>query len=219
MEQRPEYDVKGEFCWDGPSDWKRWCNQLPRILFLVKEPHGGYHPCEPIKSISGPFQLNIARWKYIIRDLYEHPDQCPKELDESDIKDKSQNNNDDIAIVEVKKKNEEWKRSDMKDILGYANRDQDLLREQIDLIDPHIVLCAFTIDAYGDYIYGNDDWQLLHSITEPKKARCFKHMNRLVIDYYHVSNPSGVKLLFDALCKLIMEGKVFSNFHWMKKIC
>ena len=119
----------------------------------------------------------------------------------------------DIALIEVKKLNEGRSTSDDKEINMYAKIDKDFIKEQIDLINPDIILCCYTGEAYADHLFIEDAWEKLISIS---KCNCYKDFNRLVIDFYHPSTRSDerAKELFDILCKMIKEGNVFKKFSW-----
>ncbi len=220
--ERPEYDTENanaEFCWDGPSNWNKWLKQKPKILFLAKEPHSGYQPCIDNKEISGVFNLNIARWKFAIKKICENSNETLSMPTDEGLRSWTENKNDDISIVEVKKKNADLKRSSNTDIMEYAKKDKDFLKEQIDLINPDIVLCCYTVESY-DIIYGNeytdDNIEKLVSI---EKVACWKHNNRLVIDFYHPSYwqyPQGVEGLFNLLCELLKNDLVLKRFDWNK---
>jgi hypothetical protein len=216
LEERPEYEGKEqEFTYDGISNFELWEKQEPKILFLVKESRQGFHPCLPNQKVSGKFGFNIARWKFVIKEFYKNPNTKPFYLEAEDMPD----NNDDIALVEIKKVNDENSNSNYNEILRYAENDSHFLKEQIELINPNIVFCCYTIDAYGNCIYGEKEetWNELYSISEPKKCKCFKHRNRLIIDFYHPSSRSDSMELFELLYKLLKEGNVFEKFNWSVK--
>lgn len=223
-EERPEYDTKGEFCWDGPSNWGKWTKQVPKILFLVKEPHSGYHPSTPSMEnpkISGKFCLNIARWKFAIRKLYENSNEIPAFPNVEDLRSWSENKIDDIAIVEVKKMNEEKKSSSNQEIIEYAKKDKEFLKEQIDLINPNIILCGNTFESYKT-IYDNDakmaeQLNYLWLDNAEIDAYVCSHRKRMIISFYHPSYRKSTEDLFELLCRVIKEGNVFDKFDWSKK--
>lgn len=129
-----------EFTWDGPSDWKKWEEQKPKILFLLKEAHSGFQPCIPNQKIENKTGRNISRWKNAIKLLFENSKDSPT-FHANNILNET---NDNIAIVEVKKLNEERPNSSYKVILDYAKNDKDLLKGQIDILDPQIIVCCNT---------------------------------------------------------------------------
>ncbi len=222
-EVHPEYEEEingvcvSEFSYDGIVNFEVWQYQKLKVLFLVKETHGSdkggcWHPSVRFERV-GIFGNNIARWNYLLKELFnkregiiEFPanDVLPKELD-------------DVAVVEIKKKSGKSS-SNNNQIIAYAERDKDFLREEIDLISPHIVFCGYTGEAYGDYIYGDEEWDKLKEVDG---RTCHKHRERLVIDFFHPSYAQvtdGSEYLWNTLYALLDNGKIFDNFEWGKKI-
>ena len=214
---RPEYEVEGKrFTIDGIADYDAWEKSKPKILFLLKENHDEeYEPCWGITVDSKPWSLNIARWRQILIELFRD---ISKEIS-FEIVDLPETI-DDIAMVEVKKLNEGKKVSSNSDIMKYAKRDNKFLKEQIDLINPQVVLCGNTGDFY-DIIYADDSSCKESERLSPdlSKCACWKYHDRLIIDFYHPSTRSDARAreLFEILCKIIKEENVFANFDWGKK--
>ncbi|MBS1666725.1 MAG: hypothetical protein JST58_05045 [Bacteroidetes bacterium] len=209
-----------EFTWDGivcsnEEEWNKWKNSPIKILFLLKETFGGYHPMNTATlNISKPFSYNIALWSYVIDTIFRER----KLLTEVPSIKKLKPDTTSIAIVEVKKCNQERSESVNSDIINYAKRDRSYLKEQIDLISPQVVFCCSTIDSY-DIIYEDSPEDIL--LAREGNVKCWKQSNnRLIVDFYHPSYnkfPGGPKALFDLLCKLLGNGSVYENFDWGKK--
>jgi hypothetical protein len=212
LKARPEYEEDNkEFTRDGISNFERWEKQEPKILFLLKEAWGGFIPLHPEQKIKGMFGINIARWKLVIKELYNNRDAEPVFMEAW----QRPEYNDDIAIVEVKKVDEEKTSSNINIINEFAVRDSAFLKEQIDLINPDIVFCCGTTDAYGNHIFGDDTWEQISSIFEPRPCHCYKHKNRLIIDFYHPTLiGTDPKMMVNLLGRLIKEGNVFDKFDW-----
>jgi hypothetical protein len=200
-----------EFTFDGPSDWFQYSQRHPKVLVLLKESQGdGWHPRQ--KCIMGRtrFSQNVTLWKYAIKTLYQNPatsTEFPGLL--------SIHNGDhsDIAFVEVKKLNQDNSTSDDNEIRTYATNDKELLKAQIALLDPHIVLCAGTIDSY-DAIY-DENYDPYIELSSNENCKCWQLCNRLVIDFVHPSYPgASPELLYHRLCSIITEGNVFKHFNW-----
>lgn len=217
--ERPDYSDNNniEFTYDGPANWEKWLVQKPKILFLMKEAHSGYHPCKHQEGINEKFILNITRWKFAIKGIYENPNDNITLPSDEDLRKWTDNKTDDIAIVEVKKKDDGSKSTAYSTIMKFAEQDKLYLKGQIDLINPDVILCGYTCDAYADHIYREDQWEELYKIESPKKCSLFKHKNRLVIDFYHPSPRYGHEVLFDLLFRLLTESKAFEKFDWGKK--
>lgn len=211
---RPEYDNESEgkrFSLDGIQNFDAWENSIPKILFLLKEnraPEDEWEPCQGINRDANPFSINITRWRQLIIDSYQ---KSPKEPSFSPLELPEHVN--DIAIIEVKKLNEGKGSSSYNDIRYYARKDRDFIREQIELINPDIIFCCSTGDFYGDDIYGDEQWEHL---VHDSRCDCYKHGNRLVIDFFHPSTRSGEKEkeLFDIINRMIRQAKVFEKFNW-----
>ena len=212
---------KNEFTWDGPSNWEKWENQLPKILFLLKEARAEFQPCVPNQIIENKTGRNMARWRFAIQKLYERPNvviQYPINTEEIE------NSFDNITIVEIKKINEGRGKSDTKEIINYARKDKDLLKEQIDALNPQIIICcgSGTSDAY-DLIY-DETYQINEELIQIGNKKCWNLNNRLVIDFYHPSTFPGYMeegaqdvQLFEMLRDMMNNGKIFENFTWNQK--
>ena len=160
-----------EFIWDGPSNWELYENSFPRIMCLVKESRNGYHPSHPNQKTNTKFMRNLARWSYLIREAFKSST-APTMPSNSEL-------------VEVKKINEENNFSNNNDLNKYAIDDRDFLKRQIDLIAPHVVLCANTLDFY-EAIY---DWTHLSDkrLISIGNTNCWFTDKRLVVGFYHPS--------------------------------
>lgn len=217
---RPEYSMLNGFTSDGPSNWDEWTQQKPRILFLLKEALDTFTPSESTQHDIGskPFGLNIAKWKFAIKKIYDNPNETLAFPSNDFIRNWSNNTNSDIAIVEIKKFDENKGTSERKIISKYAMNDSVFLKEQIKLINPQIILCCNTGDDYSNYLF-DEDYDSNKPLISDSKCKCFKDFNRLVIDFYHPStrNEKRAKELFEILCRMIIDGKVFDNFYWHDK--
>jgi hypothetical protein len=177
-------DIRGnvdEFIYDGPSDWALYYKSKPRIMFLLKESWGSHHPSQQGLKINTKHMINLARWKIAIENkinnkpcIFLKRESLPANLD-------------DVARVEIKKINTESKLSSNSDIKKYAINDKDYLREQIELINPQIIICCggsqLILDCY-DIIFEN------HIKNEKKISdSVWLSNNRIVLDFYHPSTP------------------------------
>lgn len=169
-----------EYVWDGPSNWELYENSFPKILFLVKESRNGYHPSIPLQKVNTKFMRNIARWSLIIDKAFEQ-NELPTMPSNSDLRDF----NDSVAIMEVKKINQENISSTSKDLNEFAFEDREFLKRQIKIINPHVILCAGTLDCFDiihDYKY--ESHQKLFSIENTSVWLVDK---RIIIGFKHPS--------------------------------
>jgi hypothetical protein len=205
-------DENKKFTWDGivaqnEEEFDLWLNSKEKILFLVKEAHGDYEPSIPA-DIERKFNLNLARWKYLIEG-YATNGEIPNFPADEILKGK----NTGIAIVEVKKYDEGKKVSSNEEILYYAKRDAKFLREQIELIKPTIIVCCGTYGAYEDGIYLNEADNIKHihyanwKESENVHASICTHRDRTILHFYHPSYSKSPKVLYDLMGELLSHKK------------
>jgi hypothetical protein len=117
---------------------------------------------------------------------------------------------DSIAYVNVKKQCDNLTKSNDRDILNYGYRDADLLREQIEMINPDVIFCSSTTFKVYNHLYPAD----INSVNHI----CHKHHNRLVLNFYHPSYfqiRGGRETLFNILNSALTEnGSILSQFDW-----
>lgn len=206
-----EEEGKGELTWDGPSNWDLWESQKLKIMFLVKEARQGAHPCVPNQSIEGKFPRNISRWKYAIQKIFLENIKDPHFPTQNEL-----TLNDDIAIVEVKKLNEENISSNNKEIEKYAKEDQELLKQQIEIINPDIIICGNTLNSF-DLIY-NYTYEIEETLVTIDKVTAWNIDNRFVIDFYHPTSPPAYitsdtvkdSYYFDLLKQVLIDKKAYN---------
>jgi hypothetical protein len=177
-------------------------NSKSKILFLVKEAFNEYEPEIPTED-KKKFHLNMAKWKYLIEGFVSN---CS--VPEYPTNEVLNGRNIGIAIVEVKKFDDDSHSSNSNDILNYAKRDSKLLQEQIELINPNIILCGGTFGAYEDGIYENEKDKIVHEyygVVENIDASIYNHRNRTILNFYHPSYTKSPETLYDLL------GKLFTN--------
>lgn len=163
--------------------YKNINNPNLKILFLAKEPHGGFGKSNKLFNEeffnkdhyeNGYFKTTIF-WKRIflssmaINSGLKNPKKAPKltlSLPEtySDI----ENYIYKTAVINVKKVNDNKSRSDNNDILDYAKNYSEPLRAQINAYSPDVIVCGGTIVAFENIfkVY-KDGWLDEHG---PKDA-------------------------------------------------
>ncbi len=152
----------------------------------MKEAYGDGDGWDLRKRLSSEFyQYNI--WKRVSEWTYGiHNTTSSKIAPYREDIDKNKNNEwlNKIAVVNIKKSSGQSE-SDFNEILAYAEYDKNELKKQIEIIDPDIIICGYTIEAL-DIIFD----------TSIRKNRCdnwfyyptLDGRKRLVIDYYHPAN-------------------------------
>ena len=169
-----------EFVWDGPSNWELYENSFPKILFLVKEARNGYHPSTPLQKANTKFMRNIARWSLIIDKAFEQV-----ELPTMPPNNGLREFNDSIAIMEVKKINQENISSSSKDLNEFAFEDREFLKRQIKIIDPQVILCAGTLDCFD--IIHDHEYEFHQKLFSIGNTNVWMVDKRLVIGFKHPS--------------------------------
>ncbi len=88
--------------------------------------------------------------------------------------------------------------SDLGELEDYAARDKDLLREQVRLITPEIVICGYT-------------WDILHKHCWPEAEQVhdlvWKAEGYTFIDFWHPANQYPDRLCYYALGRLLSAAR------------
>ena len=206
------------FVYDGILNYGKWNFVTPKILFLLKEAADDFTEIAGLEinitNGNGPhFWWNICYWKYLIENLSKGVDVTF--VSQSELPEVKINNNilDSIAYVNVKKNCENITISNDSDIYQYAINDKELLVEQIEIINPDVVFCSKVTFLAYKYLYGNE--------IEKINSICYKHKNRLILNFRHPSYfqiSGGRETLFNNLkSALTVDGNLFGQFSWSIK--
>ena len=192
----------GEPIYDGPSNWNSYENSSPKIVFLAKESHGSYHPANE-RIIDDRFTKIIGIWASIINSgLQNGVDKC--DFSRETI----QRFYSSVAIVEVKKIDTDSSRSSDTDLKKMTWLGRELLKQQMELLTPDIVVCLGTIE-YFDIInnYSEEERNAKEKqIDVGENRRCWNSNGTIIIDSYH---PSYWTLTEERLCEIFKN--LFSN--------
>lgn len=178
---RPEYE---SFCDDGILSESDWDKKRTKVMFLLKETFKDF---KTIKGKYGPdgnsktFWRKMQMWTFIADKIYYGED--VKHLEAIKVKEKP---NYEVAYVNIKKdviksKGAYKTNSDDEDIKKYAKSDSNLLKTQIDLINPNIIICCGT-------------YKFLKHILPLNQTNPFKYNNIWIIDHSHLSNRKGYEI-------------------------
>lgn len=182
--ERPEYD---HFAVDGILNYSTFEKQIPKIMFLLKEPNDNFVKIAPIEENSkgyGPKGNSNLFWRFMRG--YEHVITIAwnnHKYSENEIRSKSQTPNINTAYVNVKKQCDNNRSSKNKEIESFAEKDKELLIEQIELINPNIIYCAGTFSSY----------KILDREVKIIAPRVYESEKRIVIDFYHLAHRKGYK--------------------------
>jgi hypothetical protein len=203
MKARPDY----EFVHDGILDESQYWKSEPRIGFLLKEGNDDFANIAPIAIDSegyGPngnsktFWRYMSIWIYAISEIWngrsgkvENPKNIVKPVNS-------------IAYINIKKHIENRVASEYNDLLRYAKNDKEYLLRQINLINPHIIMCGGTL-------------YLLKEMVELKNIgeRIYAYNGRLVIDFYHPSSRKGYET-FNELRELLLQKEALDEIEKLK---
>lgn len=219
---RRRHEAKGytDFIYDGiiNPNIDEWFNQKERVLFILKE---GYnkekpgHPTSLVKALRDPKQRvsriwkNVCRWYYCLTQITSQDipsfEECMYSADNC-------TNVERCAIINIKKSDGKSE-SDSDNLKAFVKDDNDLIKQQIELINPTIIICGYTFHLLKDYPSGKlqADYKIFSCDTskELDAIGCYDINNKLVISYYHPSNhyPDNLNyygfagLYRDYLCK------------------
>ncbi len=160
-------------------------NQELKVLFLLKDTFGDYNQIKGPQDIyngkSSPFWPNLFNWTNAVNNSglgY---------LEKNRISEITKTI-DNVAYINIKKLNENRKKSVYSDIISYAKKDKDLLEFQIESIDPDIIFVSqTTLNAYK-IIYGYNNIILTDFIKCGKETfELYKHGSRKIIKTFHPS--------------------------------
>lgn len=228
---RWERNVKSEglgFVRDGIIDMNMWNKEesdiKPRIVFLLKEAyirkpdkHGEYSKSWDLRDDIKSFLKKdhhtwwrCALWAYGIHELFETGD-LPEfpgwdkdgwfykdELRMPEVKNALLSS----AIVNIKKFNGK-SRSTPDDLLYCINRDKCFIKEQIDLINPDIIVCGSTWPLILESkVFGE-------SVPKRESDWVYRWDDKIFLDYWHPQQRRSEKIDYRAVTGAI--------YHWKNK--
>lgn len=192
-----------DFIEDGIIEANRWEVADRKILLLLKEAYGDYGDlCSRIRDKWDGPKYKVWRtasyWLYALQKMSgktipsfpngdEQIDECVEYLLSA-------------AVINIKKSSGK-NSSSSADLTNYVTQDGDLLREQIELIDPTIILCGYTFSHFKEI------WP---DQVKPVggSENVFMAGKHLVIDWWHPANRYPNRLCYYALCAVVQEADV-----------
>jgi len=188
------------FISDGIIDPKRWESAPSKVLLLLKEAYGepdGHNDwdlCEVIRDQWwGPkykVWWTAASWVYAA----QHVTSLPPFPDDEPTWEKATAAFLGSAFINVKKSGGS-SRSDVDDISSYAQQDGDLIKRQLELINPQIIICGNTWSAVK-HLY--PDAKQIYDLV-------WATGSRLVVDFWHPANQFPYQLNYYALACLLQN--------------
>lgn len=167
-----------DFVKDGIIDPTRWQTVTPKVLFVLKESYGG--PKDLRKEIldTGYAKWNIwwkaAYWCYACHHVFRGNVLPPFPADDSGFEEAS-----DLflssAVINIKKSHGQHP-SDDDDLARYVRKDADLIRQQIELIKPNILIS-------GNVWWADELWPN----ARPVYDLVWQVGERLLVNFWHPS--------------------------------
>jgi hypothetical protein len=224
---------------DGILDESNYWGSLPRITFLLKEMYedtyidnkiaplvepylGGYGP----EGSSRSFWRNLRSWQYTIETRTAQAQARIPEAEAnawltlSELDKIKETPVTGVGYVNIKK-TVGTSKSDWKDIYSYARNDADLLKRQMELMEPQVIFCCGCDETNNKSIF-----ECLKIILPD--LRITKTWNNginiagsslMVIDWWHPS-ACGAYLQWDKLDERLKDPEVLSGIKalsWSKK--
>ncbi len=175
------------FVSDGPIDPNRWLKIERRVLFLAKEAYGEIGPGntwdlpelvrEKWKGPKYKFWWTLGYWAYGIQRLTNGP--IPSSPWTGQLwEDKVTESVLASAVVNIKKSGGRSQSND-DNLKQYVSEDGDLLKQQVECLSPHVMVCCNTWD-----LVKKDVWPHAEQISE----RVYRVDGMFVLDYWHPAN-------------------------------
>ena len=207
------HHLNRSFIPDGIIDPVRWEKSPRRILFINKEAYDGDGTgikgfdlrklirCEWDGRPKGGAYKVIATWAYALQHaspdpLISFPPWSLIDLEEAREALLS------CAVMNIKKSGGKTS-SGHQDLLAYVEKDGALIKRQVDLINPDIIVCGHV-------------WYLMkHLWPTPERVydEVVKTDGRIVIDFWHPSNRYPEEMNYYALAALIQNSRVALRYQ------
>lgn len=206
------------FIKDGIVCKTQWNSQKIRPLFLLKE---AYHK-ENVPfwhliddhlllkdNTTSTLWKRVSEWAYAIMNTTEYsiaeydPKLWYEKLNFNYYGNEYLNK---IAVMNIKKSNGK-EISDMNEIQAYAEYDKKELKQQIEEINPTIIICGYTFQ-YLELILGknikkenyNENWFYFHTLDNGQEV--------LIIDYYHPANQYPKLLNYYGIANIYQQSLI-----------
>lgn len=185
-----ELHKENVFIKDGIVCPETWFNSDKRPLYLLKEAYGGNDDWNLIDDyLTKNDNINSVTWrrvslwsKGILKTSKDHLEVFnPEDEELHKFNNKYLRN---IAVINVKKSGGQ-KSSSYDEIIEYAKKDKECLLKQLNICDPNIIICGYTISALKE-ILGYD----IKAVNN-NHLYYFSELNGhslIILDYWHPAN-------------------------------
>jgi len=190
------------FVKDGIIDPVRWSAATPKVLILLKEAYGDsdWDLRDELKRTGANHRIwwNAAYWCYAAYnamrgELPPFPDDDCSKASDLFL---------GCAVVNVKKSNG-VNPSGNEDIASYAREDGELIRQQIELINPDIIICG-KVWSYVRHLW--PDAQRIYDLV-------WQADGRILVDFWHPACQFPKQLLYYTLGCLLRNAVGRSQFR------
>lgn len=190
---------------DGIVNIKIYSKAKIKVLYLLKEVNGGkdWNLRDYLNNNASRFQTwnNIARWQYAIENFQE-----------DNLWSKVQNVNEEfrkeqvrkIAVINLKKV-PGTEKSKMAEIRKFAWNDRELLKRQISLCEPDIVVCCGTGEIVKEFKLVDNEYFKNWSKSSANIEFHLTKKNSLIISHCHPQKWTSDQEKFDPLIKTVQE--------------
>ncbi|MFZ4706186.1 MAG: hypothetical protein ACOYMF_09300 [Bacteroidales bacterium] len=204
------------FVWDGIIDYDKWISYDLKLAFMLREAYsekdGEWDFAEGYNEAKGRFYIGgrgqqatfnrIEEWSYAL-DCAMHQREKPMR-EEVALKDYEASRKIMLASAYLNlKKIGGRSSSNIGELRAIANRDKELLLQQLKLISPNIILFCAT---YGDVL---KNILFEGAIKIPETERCYESEGILLIDFFHPTRAykGSFDFLFDDVSKIKNKAK------------
>jgi hypothetical protein len=176
----------------------------PYILFVCKEPNdpdqkpGDYRDWWN-NEMTYAFSKRIGDWAYGIINGFPPYQSFSDDQAHQALK--------SVAFMNVKKVGG-GARANHDEILNWIERDHALLHEEIEIINPSVIICSLGFSHITKKLFNNisdNDWQDAGYGIPYAKLK-----DRLIIDFYHPSVPAPGVMSYVLLEKIVQNAKIGS---------
>lgn len=197
------HHVGRQFARDGIIDDTRWNSTRPRVLFLLKEAYADesegpawdlcHHIRDKLMGPKGKMWNTVSQWAYLIMQgshssIVSYPEAYQDRPGRSQALLSS-------AVVNIKKSGG-TSTSDIEDLKHFATLDADLIRKQVSIIDPDIVICGYTWPIAQEHVW-TDAHQIYDLVYESDAC--------LFCDFWHPANKYPDQLHYYALASVLSQ--------------
>lgn len=191
------------FISDGIIDEELWNKSKIKILYIFKEAYNSdtgdfdlrNHLSKPLSVLRKKMWWTVSQWTYGVNKIIEGVGVVP--FDENFKKNQEMNKLfHSIAIINIKKSSGKTS-SNSSDLAKYVEADWDHLKEEIDEINPDLIIGGSTwplIQDKFDSMTKEDEW-------------LYKADGRYYVDFWHPANQYPNKLNYYSLITVLNNSK------------